>query len=409
MKYIIVLADGMADYPIGSLGNKTPIELAEKPAINSILSKSIMGLVRTVPKGMIPGSDVANLSILGYDPLKFYTGRSPIEAVGMGIDINESDLAVRCNLVTLSEDEYYDKKIMLDFSAGSIETEEAKELIEFVNKKLGNEFYNFYAGVSYRHCLLVKNQNASLCCAPPHDIVDKCIFDYLPKDKTFLELMAKSYELLKAHPINKEKKAKGLKAANSIWLWGEGKFKPVKSFYEKYKLCGTVVSGVDLVKGIGIMAGLNIPNIKGATATLNTDYDAKLNVGLDALLNKKEDFLYMHLEAPDECAHRGDLTGKISAIEKIDALIIKPLIENLGKSKEDFTLLFLPDHPTPVNIRTHTDDPVPFLLYRSDKNYKQKSTDYSEKSAKESGIYLKEAHTLIDKMLDSEFMWRYYV
>ena len=218
--------------------------------------------------------------------------------------------------------------------------------------------------------------------------------------------MTKSYELLKAHPINKERKAKGLKAANSIWLWGEGRLKPVKSFYEKYKLCGTVVSGVDLIKGIGIMAGLNVPNVKGATATLNTDYTAKLNVGLDALLNKNEDFLYMHLEAPDECAHRGDLTGKILAIEKIDALIIKPLIENLGKSTEDFTLLFLPDHPTPVSIKTHTDDPVPFLLYRSDTDYKQKLADYSEKSAKESGIYLEEAHTLIDKMLDSEFMWR---
>ena len=406
MKYIIVLADGMADYPIGSLGNKTPVELAKKAAINSILPKSVIGLVRTVPKGMVPGSDVANLSILGYDPLKFYTGRSPIEAVGMGIDIDKSDLAVRCNLVTLSENEYYDKKIMLDFCAGGIETEEAKELIEFINKKLGNEIYHFYAGISYRHCLLVKNLKANLCCAPPHDIVDKCIFGYLPKDKTFLELMAKSYELLKAHPINKERKAKGLKAANSIWLWGEGRLKPVKSFYEKYKLCGTVVSGVDLIKGIGIMAGLNVPNVKGATATLNTDYTAKLNVGLDALLNKNEDFLYMHLEAPDECAHRGDLTGKILAIEKIDALIIKPLIENLGKSTEDFTLLFLPDHPTPVSIKTHTDDPVPFLLYRSDTDYKQKLADYSEKSAKESGIYLEEAHTLIDKMLDSEFMWR---
>ena len=406
MKYIIVLADGMADYPIGSLGNKTPIELAKKAAINSILPKSVIGLVRTVPKGMVPGSDVANLSILGYDPLKFYTGRSPIEAVGMGINIDKSDLAVRCNLVTLSENEYYDKKIMLDFCAGSIETEEAKELIEFINKKLGNEIYHFYAGISYRHCLLVKNLKANLCCAPPHDIVDKCIFGYLPKDKTFLELMAKSYELLKAHPINKDRKAKGLKAANSIWLWGEGRLKPVKSFYEKYKLCGTVVSGVDLIKGIGIMAGLNVPNVKGATATLNTDYTAKLNVGLDALLNKDEDFLYMHLEAPDECAHRGDLTGKILAIEKIDALIIKPLIENLGKSTEDFTLLFLPDHPTPVSIKTHTDDPVPFLLYRSDTDYKQKLADYSEKSAKESGIYLEEAHTLIDKMLDSEFMWR---
>ncbi len=406
MKYIIVLADGMADYPIGSLGNKTPIELAKKAAINSILPKSVIGLVRTVPKGMVPGSDVANLSILGYDPLKFYTGRSPIEAVGMGIDIDKSDLAVRCNLVTLSENEYYDKKIMLDFCAGGIETEEAKELIEFINKKLGNEIYHFYAGISYRHCLLVKNLKANLCCAPPHDIVDKCIFGYLPKDKTFLELMAKSYELLKAHPINKERKAKGLKAANSIWLWGEGRLKPVKSFYEKYKLCGTVVSGVDLIKGIGIMAGLNVPNVKGATATLNTDYTAKLDVGLDALLNKNEDFLYMHLEAPDECAHRGDLTGKILSIEKIDALIIKPLIENLGKSTEDFTLLFLPDHPTPVSIKTHTDDPVPFLLYRSDTDYKQKLADYSEKSAKESGIYLEEAHTLIDKMLDSEFMWR---
>ena len=406
MKYIIVLADGMADYPIGSLGNKTPIELAKKAAINSILPKSVIGLVRTVPKGMVPGSDVANLSILGYDPLKFYTGRSPIEAVGMGIDIDKSDLAVRCNLVTLSENKYYDKKIMLDFCAGGIETEEAKELIEFINKKLGNEIYHFYAGISYRHCLLVKNLKANLCCAPPHDIVGQCIFDYLPKDKTFLELMAKSYELLKAHPINKERKAKGLKAANSIWLWGEGRLKPVKSFYEKYKLCGTVVSGVDLIKGIGIMAGLNVPNVKGATATLNTDYTAKLNVGLDALLNKNEDFLYMHLEAPDECAHRGDLTGKILAIEKIDALIIKPLIENLGKSTEDFTLLFLPDHPTPVSIKTHTDDPVPFLLYRSDTDYKQKLADYSEKSAKESGIYLEEAHTLIDKMLDSEFMWR---
>ena len=409
MKYIIVLADGMADYPIGSLGNKTPIELAEKSAINSILPKSIIGLVRTVPKGMIPGSDVANLSIMGYDPLKFYTGRSPIEAVGMGIDIHESDLAVRCNLVTLSDDECYNKKIMLDFCAGGIETEEAKELIEFVNSKLGNELYHFYAGVSYRHCLLVKNLTADLKSAPPHDIVDKCILDYLPEDGRFLELMIESYELLKAHPINKKRKEKGLKVANSLWLWGEGKLKSVKSFYEKYKLHGTVVSGVDMVKGIGIMAGLDVPDVKGATATLNTDYSAKLSVGLYSLLNKNNDFLYIHLEAPDECAHRGDIKGKILAIEKIDELIIKPLIENLEKVQEDFVLLFLPDHPTPVSIKTHTDEPVPFLLYRSDTNYKQKLKEYSEKSAKESGIYLEEAHTLIDKMLDFEFMRRYYV
>ena len=406
MKYVIVLADGMADLPIESLGHKTPLEFAKTPAINSILPRSVVGSVRTVPKGMIPGSDVANLSVLGYDPLKFYTGRSPIEAVGMGIDIHESDLAVRCNLVTLSDDERYEDKIMLDFTAGGIETKEAKELIEYVNEKLGNEIYHFYSGVSYRHCLWVRNLKAVLRSAPPHDIVDKNISDHLPENKDFLDIMKKSYELLNTHPINNTRRSKGSNVANSIWLWGEGKLKPVKSFYEKYKLKGTVVSSVDLVKGIGIMAGLEVPDVKGATATVNTDYSAKLNAGLDSLLKKNKDFLYLHLEAPDECGHRGDIDGKITAIEKIDDLIIKPLIENLSNAKEDFVLLLLPDHPTPVSLRTHTDDPVPFLLYRSDRDYKQNPKEYSEKIAQESNIYLKEAHTLIDKMLKSEFMWR---
>ena len=295
---------------------------------------------------------------------------------------------------------------MLDFTAGGIETKEAKELIEYVNEKLGNEIYHFYSGVSYRHCLLVRNLKAVLRSAPPHDIVDKNISDHLPENKDFLDIMKKSYELLNTHPINNTRRSKGSNVANSIWLWGEGKLKPVKSFYEKYKLKGTVVSAVDLVKGIGIMAGLEVPDVKGATATVNTDYSAKLNAGLDSLLKKNKDFLYLHLEAPDECGHRGDIDGKITAIEKIDDLIIKPLIENLSNAKEDFVLLLLPDHPTPVSLRTHTDDPVPFLLYRSDRDYKQNPKEYSEKIAQESNIYLKEAHTLIDKMLKSEFMWR---
>lgn len=402
MKYAVVLCDGMADYPVDSLSGKTPMFVADKPTMNALASKAEVGLVKTVADGLKPGSDVANLSVMGYSAAKYYTGRSPLEAASIGIDLKESDVTLRCNLVTLSDEENYEDKTILDYCAGDISTQEAAELIEFIQSKLGNDEFKFYSGVSYRHCLVWNNgvpKPGEL--TPPHDITGKKITEYIPKgDNTakLYELMKKSYELLKDHPVNKKRIANGCRPANSIWLWGEGQKPILDSFEKKFGLKGAVVSAVDLLKGIGICAGMKTPEVEGATGYIDTNFTGKLEAALDCLKTDC-DFAYIHVEAPDECGHRGEQDKKIKAIELIDEKILTPLVVELEKMG-DFAVMVLPDHPTPLSIRTHCSDPVPYLIYRSNDKKESGVTVFDEESAKATGNYVEEGYTLMDRFLN---------
>lgn len=371
MKYALVLGDGMADYPVEALGGKTPLAVAHKPYMEMLAKKGKVGLVKTVPDGLKPGSDVANLGALGYDATKCYTGRSPLEALSMRIDLNANDLAIRTNLVALSDDEPFEKKIMLDYSGGEISTEESTVLINYIEEKLGSELLRFYAGVSYRHCLIVSKfapENVGkIAFTPPHDISGKVIGEYLPKglmSEEFLSLMKRSHELLKNHPINQKRVLSGKKPANNLWFWGQGTKPALDNFKEKYALSGGMISAVDLLKGIAIGTGMTSVDVVGATGTLNSNFDGKAAAAID-LFKSGTDFVFIHLEAPDECGHQGDLNGKIKAIETVDEKILKPVYEYLKSSGEDFAILVMPDHRTPLAIKTHSSEPVPFLLYSS--------------------------------------------
>ncbi len=400
MKYIVLLCDGMADYPIEALQNKTPLEFANTPAMDSIAPVSEIGLAKTVPCGMSPGSDVANLSVIGYDPANYYTGRSPLEAANMGIDLGENDVAMRCNLVTLSDEQNFSQKTMVDYCAGDISTAEAKELILSVQEALGTDVFSFYPGVSYRHCLVWKNGTVDIgTLTPPHDISGKVIGEYLNKNeiaKPLIAMMEASERVLKNHPVNAKRVAQGKRPATHIWLWGQGSKPQLPDFTQKTGLKGTVISAVDLLKGIARCSNMQVIDVDGATGYIDTNFDGKAKAAFEAL-KQGQDYVYIHVEAPDECGHRGEMENKVKSLEIIDQKILKPILEQV-KTLDDFTLLIMPDHPTPLSIMTHCSDPVPYLLYRSNQAVKGAET-FNEKTASESGILIEKAYTLIDRMI----------
>lgn len=402
MKYVVILGDGMADYRQPSLNGKTPLMLAKKPNIDALARVSEVGLCTTVPCGMKPGSDVANLSVLGYNPHDCYTGRSPLEAASIGIELKATDVTARANLVTVSDEEVYADKTMIDYSAGEISTEEAKELIEFLAKELNNDKYTLYAGISYRHCLVIDNGKVAGDFTPPHDITGKPVKGHLPiseDGKKLLELMEKSYRLLKDHPVNKKRVAEGKRPANSLWFWGEGTKPALESFEEKFNKKGAIISAVDLLKGIGKLAGMRVIEVEGATGNYDTNFSGKANACLDAL-KSGIDFVYLHMEAPDECGHHGDAEHKIYSIEQIDEKVVGPIIKGLKDMGEDFAILICPDHPTPISIMTHCADPVPYLIYNSKKDYPSSATCYDEEQAENTGIKIEKGHELIKKLFN---------
>lgn len=401
MKYLVMLCDGMADEPNEALGNSTPMEKANKPCMDSLAAKAEVGIVKTVAEGLKPGSDVANLSVLGYEPAVYYSGRSPLEAASIGIDLKDTDVTLRCNLVTLSDDEDYENKTILDYCADDISSEEAKILIEYIQEKLGNDVFRFYPGVSYRHCLVWSNGNPHPgVLTPPHDITGKVITDYIPKGEAVDEhydLMKKSYDLLKDHPVNQARIARGKRPANSIWLWGEGTKPLLDNFSEKFGIKGSMISAVDLLKGIAICAGMNSVDVDGATGYLDTNFDGKCKAAIEEFKNGA-DLVYIHVEAPDECGHRGEIENKVKAIEMIDEHILGPVVEFL-KGYDDFAVLVCPDHPTPLSIRTHTSTPVPYLIYDSKNEINSGVKVFCEKEARETGNYIEKGFTMMNYFL----------
>jgi 2,3-bisphosphoglycerate-independent phosphoglycerate mutase len=405
MKFIILLGDGMADRPHGELGGKTCLQFANTPNLNQLATSGQVGMVYTIPPGFPPGSDVANLSVMGYDPRKYYTGRSPLEAASIGVELGSNDIAFRCNLVTLritsgKSSGSVRKAIMEDFSAGHISTQEARLLIEEIDSKLGNDRIRFYPGVSYRHLMVWKGGKDKVECTPPHDIQDKDIQDYLPcgeGDDIVNTLMAESIDLLLAHPVNKARLESGKRAANSIWLWGQGRRPNMPTFKEKYGIDGAMISAVDLTKGIGKYAGFEVINVPGATGWLDTNYVGKAEHALWAL--KTKDIVYVHVEAPDEAGHTGDLKNKVKAIEDFDEFIVGNIIHGM-KQFDEYRILALPDHPTPVALRTHSNEPVPFVIYDNTKERTGDAVTYDEGiAARKDALVFKEGHTLMDFFL----------
>ena len=385
----------MADRPIPELSGKTPLEYAKTPMLDELAKQSEVGLVNTIPEGMSPGSDTANMSVCGYDPKKYYTGRSPLEALSIGVAMKDTDVAIRTNVVTLSDDDLpYEEKTIIDHSSSEIDTEDAAILIEAVQKELGNEMFNFYVGTSYRH-LLIWDKGSVVELTPPHDILGKTIGEYLPKESLLLEMQRKSYEILNNHPINVARAAKGLNKANSIWFWGAGTKPILTSFEEKTGKKGAMISAVDLLKGIAVGAGMDNKIVEGANGQLHTNYEGKAQAAVDALTKEGYDFAYIHVEAPDEMGHQGSVERKVQAIELLDARLIRYVKEAMDVSGEDYRMLVLPDHPTPIEVRTHTSEPVPYLLYDST-NVQDNDWQYSEKCAAEGGIYHGKGHELID-------------
>lgn len=399
MKYLVLLGDGMSDWKIPALNDKSCLEAAVTPNFDRLAPLSEAGLCLTVPDGLKPGSDVANMSVLGFDPKKYYTGRSPLEAVAMGISLDATDVTVRCNLVTLSEEEPYGSKTMLDYSAGEITTEEAGELIAYLKKHLDDGRFTLYAGISYRHCLVVKNGAVGHSMTPPHDISDKKITGCLPVGEyggIYREMMERSYGLLKDHPVNLKRLKEGKKPANSIWLWGEGTRPGLPSFKEVHGMRGGIISAVDLVRGIGMLAGMEIINVPNITGNYRTSFCGKAKAAADALLNGL-DFVYVHIEAPDECGHQGDFKHKVYSIEMIDkaAGIICEALEGAG---EKFALLICPDHPTPCAIKTHVSEPVPYMLYSDAAELSNGAARYTEAEAGRTGACVTEGYRLIKKL-----------
>ena len=401
MKYIVILGDGMADLPIDAIGGKTPLQVANKPYMDKFAKMGVMGKVKTVYDGLSPGSDVANLCVMGFDTSKNYTGRSPLEAASIGVSLTDTDITYRANLVTLSDEADYDKKTMLDYSAGEISSEEAKELIESIQKELGNDIFSFYSGVSYRHLLLRKDLKKAGALIPPHDIAERKIFEYLPKDEAILSLMVKSHEILKNHPVNIKRISEGKNPANSVWIWGEGTKPQLENYKEKFGISGSVISAVDLIKGIAILSGLKSIDVKGATGTVHTNFKGKAEAAIEAL-KSGDDFLYVHLEAADESGHQGSLSDKIKSIELIDEMIIKPIYEYLLKEKEEFAMLVLPDHPTPIALKTHTREPVPFVLIKNTDSEIKNDFNYCEEDSEKTGIFIEKGHTLMYNIINNK-------
>ncbi len=399
MKYVVVLCDGMADTPVAELDNKTPMQVASKPNMDALAEVATVGMVRTVDDALSPGSDVANLSVMGFDPLECYTGRSPLEAASIGIKMSDTDVAIRCNLVTLSDEACYESKSMVDYCAGDISTAEADEIVKALQAELGGGEFDFYTGVSYRHCLIWHGGKCEgYTLTPPHDISGKAIAEHLfgHIESGLIQLMKKSVEILREHPVNKARIARGERPVTSIWLWGQGSRPALDNFAEKYGISGAVVSAVDLIKGIGKCAGMDVIEVEGATGYIDTDFDGKAAAAIQAL--KTNDYVYVHLEAPDECGHRREYQNKVKAIELIDQKIVAPLLNALNG--EDFKMLILPDHPTPIETATHSREPVPFLLYDSTCEAVG-ANGFTEQLAAATGVFVQRGPMLIKMMLEN--------
>jgi len=401
MKYIIFLCDGMADYPVDSLGGKTPLSVANNPNMDELCKKGELGLVKTVAEHLSPGSDVANLSVMGYDPDIYYTGRSPLEALSIGVNLRDSDVTFRANVVTLSDEENYADKTMVDYSSGEITTHEAHELINYLKENMSFDHIDLYGGTSYRHLVVWDGGSTNVTLTPPHDISDKKVTEYLPKGEgadVLLEMMKKSHELLKNHPVNLDRIKRGLNPANSLWIWGEGTKPMLSTFTEKFGISGTMISAVDLLKGIGNGTKMDVIEVPGATGNIDTNFDGKAAAAIKAFENGT-DFVYIHMEAPDECGHHGDTDGKIASIELIDEKVIKPVVDFLKSRGEDFRVLITPDHPTPIALKTHVRDAIPFVIYDSRKDTGL-NLDYTEENAKETGLYIEPGYKLMEKFLE---------
>lgn len=402
MKYLVLIPDGMADRPVEALGHRTPMEAAVKPCMDALAARSTVGLVSNVPEGMVPESDTANMAILSFDPKVYSRGRSPLEAISMGLTMAPDETAYRCNVVTLSDGGEYEDKIMLDHSADEITTAEADELIKALEAHFGTEYRHFYTGVSYRHCILWKDGNDTYDFSRPHDIIGRCIRDYLPSEENgggeFYRLMKESFDVLDQHPVNQARRARGLKPANSAWLWSPGKKPRLPSFTEKWGISGTVISAVDLIKGIGLCAGMQSVDVEGATGNVHTNYDGKAQAAITAF-KEGADLVYVHVEGPDECGHRAETDNKVLSVELIDQKILAPVYEYLKSTDEDFKILVLPDHPTPIEIRTHSMEPVPFFLYDSRKDVCGVTT-FTEASAAETGLYIPDGFTLMERVIE---------
>lgn len=400
MKYVVILGDGMADEPIESLGNKTILQAADTPFLDMLSKKSEIGMVHTVPDGMAPGSDTANLSVLGYDPKIYYSGRSPLEALSIGVPMTDTDIALRCNIITISEEEGvpYEEQTIIDHSSSEISTEDCGILLEAVRKELENDIFKFYLGTSYRHCTIWHNGSV-VKLTPPHDVLGQKVGPNLPETESLREMMKKSYEILKNHPLNIERKKKGLNPANSCWFWGAGTKPALSSFEEKTGKKGVMISAVDLLKGIAVGAGMDNIIVPGADGTLHTNYEGKANAAIKALTEDGYDFAYIHVEAPDEMGHQGSVERKIKAVENLDGRVIKTVVEGLKKSGEPFRVIVTPDHPTPIRLRTHVAKPVPYLLYDSTEEL-DRTWNYNEAEAEASKNYVANGHQLIDKLFE---------
>ncbi len=403
MKYIVILGDGMADYAVDEFDGKTILDVAKKPNIDYMSAHGELGMVKTVLDGMKPGSDVANLSVMGYDTTKCYSGRSPLEAASIGVSLNDSDVTFRANLVTLSDEEDYENKTMLDYSAGEISTEEASELIDAVEKELHTDLIHFYSGVSYRHLLVWDGGSLNVQLTPPHDISDRKITDYLPKGENadkLLEMMKKSEQILKNHPVNQKRIAAGKNPATSIWVWGEGSKPQLENFYDKYGLRASVISAVDLIKGIAKCADMNSIDVEGATGNWDTNFDGKAQAALEVITKDEADLVYIHMEAPDECGHQGNAEKKKLSVELIDEKVVGFLRNKLDEAGIEYKMLILPDHPTPIKLKTHVSDPVPYIIYSS-KNENGSGFTYNEENAAKTGIYIDKGHNLMKHFIEN--------
>lgn len=398
MKYIVILGDGMADEPLEQLGGKTPLEYAQIPTMDELAGKSELGLAKTVPDSMKPGSDVANLAVLGYDPRVSYSGRSPLEALSVGVKMEQGDVSFRCNLVTLTEEEPYAQKTIVDHSSGEISTADADILMDTIRQNLQSEECKFYTGTSYRH-IMVWKQGKVLDMAQPHDHLGQKIETYLPEDKMFRQMMEKSYDLLNDHPLNVQRAADGKNKANSAWFWGAGTKPSLENFTKKTGKKGAMISAVDLLKGIAVGAGMEVIHVPGANGSLHTNYEGKAKAAVKAVLEDGCDFAYIHVEAPDEMGHQGSIKNKVQAIEFLDSRVVSLVKQAMDASGEDYRLLILPDHPTPIRCRTHTADPVPYILYDSTRQRKT-VMHYSEKEAAATGNYEPNGYRLIDRLFE---------
>lgn len=400
MKYIVVLGDGMADEPIPELGGKTPMEAARTPVMDELASKGSLGTVQNVPAGMAPGSDVANLSVLGYNPAENYSGRSPLEALSVGVAMEESDVIFRSNIVTLTDEEPYEEKTILDHSSGEISTADADVLMDAIREKFNSDTFRFYTGTSYRHILVWKNGRVAKL-EPPHDHLGSVIGPYLPQEEVLRNMMKESFSVLNDHPVNRARAAAGKNKANSLWFWGAGTKPKVQNFREKTGLKGAMISAVDLLKGIAVGAGMKVCQVEGATGSIDTNYEGKAQAAIDALLRDGYDFAYIHVEAPDEMGHQGKVHEKVKSIEYLDSRLIALVKKAMEEAGEDYRMLILPDHPTPIRIRTHTGDPVPYLIYDSTRQQK-KQARFTEETARAAGNFEPNGYRLIERLIAAE-------